>query len=138
MGEVYLAEDTRLERRVALKFLPVLFTQDQTHLRRFEQEARTIAALSHPHVCVIHEVVKTGDGSHCLVMEYVEGVTLREHLAKGPMKVSDALDVAVQVASALSTAHASGNRAPRHQAGEHHAPERCIREDPGLRAGQAD
>jgi serine/threonine protein kinase len=108
MGEVYLAEDTSLERRVALKFLPVLLTRDKGHLRRFEQEARAVAALSHPNVCVIHEVVQTGDGSHCLVMEYVEGVTLRERLAEGPMKVSEALDAAIQVASALSAAHTSG------------------------------
>lgn len=107
MGEVYLAEDTRLERRVALKFLPALFTQDKTHLRRFEQEALTVAALSHPNVCVIHEVVKTTDGRHCIVMEYVEGVTLRERLAEGPMKVDEALDVAIQVTSALSPAHAA-------------------------------
>jgi len=66
MGEVYLAEDTRLGRRVALKFLPALFTQDKRHLRRFEQEARTVAALSHPNVCVIHEVVETGEGATAL------------------------------------------------------------------------
>lgn len=108
MGEVYLAEDTRLERRVALKFLPPLFTQDKGHLRRFEQEARAIAALSHPNVCMIHEVIKTDEGRHCIVMEYVEGVTLRERIAEARMKVSEALDVAIQVASALSAAHAAG------------------------------
>jgi len=108
MGEVYLAEDTRLGRRVALKFLPVLFTQDKRHLRRFEQEARTVAALSHPNVCVIHEVVETGEGSHCIVMEYVEGVTLRECIAERRMNVSEALDAAIQIASALSAAHAAG------------------------------
>ncbi len=108
MGEVYLAEDTRLERRVALKFLPALFTQDKRHLRRFEQEARAVAALSHPNVCVIHEVVETGEGRHCIVMEYVEGVTLRERIAERRMNVSEALDAAIQVASALSAAHAAG------------------------------
>src|SRR5687768_6421367 len=72
MGEVYLAEDTRLGRKIALKFLPALLTQDKAHLRRFEQEARAVAALSHPNVCVIHEVVETGEGRHCIVMEYVE------------------------------------------------------------------
>ena len=108
MGEVYLAEDTRLERRVALKFLPALFTQDKRHLRRFEQEARAVAALSHPNVCTIHEVVETGEGRHCIVMEYVEGVTLRERIAEGTMKVDEALDAVVQVASALSAAHAAG------------------------------
>lgn len=108
MGEVYLAEDTRLERRVALKFLPALFTQDKGHMRRFEQEARAVAALSHPNVCVIHEVVETKEGSHCIVMEYVEGVTLRERLAEGPMKIGESLDAAIQVASALSAAHTAG------------------------------
>ena len=108
MGEVYLAEDTRLERKVALKFLPAHFIQDERYLRRFEQEARLVAALSHPNVCMIHEVVETSDGRHCIVMEYVDGTTSRERLAQGPMKVSDALDVAIQVASALSTAHAAG------------------------------
>src|SRR5688572_27581283 len=108
MGEVYLAEDTRLGRKIALKFLPALLTQDKAHLRRFEQEARAVAALSHPNVCVIHEVVETGEGRHCIVMEYVEGVTLRERMAEGRMKVEEALDAAVQVASALSAAHAAG------------------------------
>ena len=108
MGEVYLAEDTRLGRRVALKFLPALFTQDKRHLRRFEREARAVAALSHPNVCVIHEVVETGEGRHCIVMEYVEGVTLRERIAERRMNVSEALDAAIQVASALSAAHTAG------------------------------
>ena len=108
MGEVYLAEDTRLGRRVALKFLPTIFTQDKRHLRRFEQEARAVAALSHPYVCTIHEVVETEEGRHCIVMEYVEGVTVRERIAEGTMKVGEALDAATQVASALSAAHAAG------------------------------
>ena len=108
MGEVYLAEDTRLERRVALKFLPALLTRDKGHMRRFEQEARAVAALSHPNVCVIHEVVETAEGNTCIVMEYVEGVTLRERLAEGPMKVGEALNAAIQAASALSAAHAAG------------------------------
>ena len=108
MGEVYLAEDTRLERKVALKFLPSHWTQDKQHLRRFQQEARTIAALSHPSVCAIHEVIETDESQHCIVMEYVEGVTLLERLAEGRMKVDEALDVAIQVTSALSAAHAAG------------------------------
>ncbi|HKE60750.1 MAG TPA: serine/threonine-protein kinase, partial [Pyrinomonadaceae bacterium] len=108
MGEVYLAEDTRLARRVALKFLPAHLTRDKRYLRRFEQEARAVAALSHPHVCMIHEVVATGEGRHCIVMEYVEGTTLREHIAEKPMSVNEALDVVIQVASALSAAHAAG------------------------------
>ena len=108
MGEVFLAEDTRLERRVALKFLPTHLTQDKRHLQRFQQEARAVAALSHPNVCVIHEVLETGEGRHCIVMEYVEGATLRERIAEGQMKVGEALDAAIQVASALTSAHAAG------------------------------
>lgn len=108
MGEVYLAEDTRLQRKVALKFLPALLTQEVGHLRRFEQEARAVAALSHQNVCTIHEVIETGAGRHCIVMEYVDGVTLRERITKEGMKVNDALDVAIQIAAGLSSAHEAG------------------------------
>jgi serine/threonine protein kinase len=108
MGEVYLAEDTRLERKVALKFLPALFRQDKAHLHRFEQEARAIAGLSHPNVCVIHEVIETSEGRHCIVMEFVEGVMLRERIHERSMKVEEVIDVAIQIASALTAAHATG------------------------------
>ncbi len=108
MGEVYLADDTRLNRKVALKFLPTHFTQDKRHLSRFRQEARAIAALSHPNVCMIHEVFETGEGRHCIVMEYVDGVTLRERITDKRMNAGEALDAAIQVASALSAAHAAG------------------------------
>jgi eukaryotic-like serine/threonine-protein kinase len=108
MGEVYLAEDQRLSRKVALKFPPSHLTQDERHLRRFEVEARAVAALSHPNVCVIHEVVETAEGRHCIVMEYVDGVTLGRQIAKGKLEVAEALDVAIQVASALSAAQAHG------------------------------
>jgi TolB-like protein len=108
MGEIYLAEDTRLGRRVALKLLPGHLTQDRVRLRRFEQEARAVAALSHPNVCMIHEMVETEEGHPCIVMEYVEGETLRERLTGPRMKRSDALDISIQVASALEGAHAAG------------------------------
>lgn len=108
MGEVYLADDTRLHRKVAIKFLPAHFTQDRKHLRRFQQEALTVATLSHPNVCTIHEVIETGDNRHCIVMEHVEGMTLRDRIADGPMNLNEALGVAIQVASALSSAHAAG------------------------------
>lgn len=108
MGEVYVAEDNNLRRRVALKFLPEHLTEDEGHLRRFEQEARAVAALSHPNVCMIHEVIKTAEGRHCIVMEYVEGVTLRERIREQQLKVDESIDVAIQVASALSAAHAAG------------------------------
>jgi serine/threonine protein kinase/TolB-like protein/tetratricopeptide (TPR) repeat protein len=108
MGEVYLAEDTRLRRKVALKFLPLLLTQDKAHLRRFEREARAVAALSHPNVCTIHEVIQTREGRHCIVIEYVEGITLRDRMTKNPLKMNETLDIAIQIASALSAAHAAG------------------------------
>jgi TolB-like protein/Flp pilus assembly protein TadD len=108
MGEVYLAEDTRLGRKVALKFLPAHLTQDEGHLRRFEQEARAVAALSHPSVCTIHEVVETGEGRHCIVMEYVGGVTLRTRMRGKRLSLADAVDIALQIAGALSAAHAAG------------------------------
>lgn len=108
MGEVYLAEDTSLRRKVALKFLPVVLTKDKAHLRRFEVEARAVAALSHPNVCTIHEVVESEDGRHCIVMEYIAGMTLRERMLKGRISVNEALEIAIQIASALSTAHAEG------------------------------
>jgi Tol biopolymer transport system component/predicted Ser/Thr protein kinase len=108
MGEVYLAEDTRLERKVALKFLPAHLTQDKRHLHRFQQEARAVAALSHPNVCAIHEVMETGEGRHCIVMEYVDGVSLRERMAEGRMKLAAVIDVAAQIGSALAAAHTAG------------------------------
>ncbi len=108
MGEVYLAKDTRLRRNVALKLLPWHSPQDRSHLRRFEQEARAVAAFSHPNVCAIHEVVETLEGRPCIVMEYVEGETLRKHMKGRQMEVAEVLDVAIQVASALSAAHAAG------------------------------
>jgi serine/threonine protein kinase/tetratricopeptide (TPR) repeat protein len=105
MGEVYLAEDTSLRRNVALKFLPAVLTKDKAHLRRFEIEACAVAALSHPNVCIIHEVIQTEDGRHCIVMEYIEGMTLRQRMAKDHINVEEALDIAIQIASALCSAH---------------------------------
>jgi eukaryotic-like serine/threonine-protein kinase len=108
MGEVYLAQDTRLGRHVALKLLPTLFTTDNDRLRRFEQEARTASALNHPNVCVIHEVGETEEGHHYIAMEYVEGETLRQHMTSTRMELSNVIDVAVQIASALKAAHEVG------------------------------
>jgi eukaryotic-like serine/threonine-protein kinase len=108
MGEVYLAQDTRLGRQIALKLLPAFFTTDKDRLRRFEQEAHAASGLSHPNVCVIHEVGETEDGRHYIAMEYVEGVTLRSHMSGAQLKLTEALDVVIQVGSALAAAHASG------------------------------
>jgi serine/threonine protein kinase/tetratricopeptide (TPR) repeat protein len=108
MGEVYLAQDTRLGRRVALKLLPTYLSKDEDRLRRFEQEARTASALNHPNVCVIHEVGDTAEGPHYIAMEYVDGVTLRQHIAVARLKLGEVLDVAVQIASGLAAAHEVG------------------------------
>ena len=107
MGEVYLALDTRLHRRVALKLLPrnSNFLRDQ--LRRFEQEARAASALSHPNVCVIYEINEAESGDHYIAMEHVEGITLRERLS-GPIPVEEALGITRQLAAALSAAHQAG------------------------------
>ena len=108
MGEVYLAHDTRLGRKIALKLLPEQFTTDKDRLRRFEREAHAASTLSHPNVCVIHEVGETEDDRHYIAMEYVEGVTLRQHMTETRLKLSEVLDVAVQVASGLAAAHEVG------------------------------
>jgi serine/threonine-protein kinase len=108
MGEVYLAEDKRLGRRVAVKLLPGHLERDATRLRRFEREARAAAALAHPNVCVIHDVAETADGHHFITMEHVEGETLRERIGHGRTTLEESLDTAIQVASALAAAHAAG------------------------------
>jgi serine/threonine protein kinase/Tfp pilus assembly protein PilF len=107
MGEVYLAEDTRLKRRVALKLLPANFTADTNRLRRFEQEARAASALNHPNIITIHEIGEIEE-VHYLLTEFIDGETLRQRLMKARLEISPALDVSLQVASALAAAHEAG------------------------------
>jgi serine/threonine-protein kinase len=107
MGEVYLAEDTRLGRRVALKLLPAQFIKDEDRLRRFEQEARASSALNHPNIITIHEV-GVEDGTHFIATEFIEGETLRQRMRREQMSLTEALDVAIQVANALAAAHQVG------------------------------
>src|SRR5215510_4452711 len=111
MGEVYLAEDTRLGRKVALKLLPAAFTQDQERVRRFKQEARAASSLNHPNILTIHEIGEASPaegGAHYIVSEFVEGETLRAMLRGGRFDVSKATAIAEQVAGALSVAHEAG------------------------------
>ena len=108
MGEVYLATDTILGRRVALKVLPTFVSKDPERLRRFTQEARAASRLSHPNVCVVHEIGETDDGRPFIAMEYVEGITLRERIRNQAMKLGDVLDIAIQVAEGLIAAHEAG------------------------------
>jgi eukaryotic-like serine/threonine-protein kinase len=107
MGEVYLARDMRLERKVALKLLLEERTKDDQRLLRFEQEARAASALNHPNIITIYEI---GDceSTHFIATEFIEGLTLRKIMADGKMPMIAALDVAIQVASALSAAHEAG------------------------------
>jgi TolB-like protein len=104
MGEVYLARDTRLGRRVAVKVLPDAVSSDRDRRERFDREARAVAALSHPNICALFDVGSEGS-THYLVMEYVEGQTLAERLAAGPLPVPEALRLAAQIAGGLAAAH---------------------------------
>ena len=108
MGEVYLAEDTVLGRQVALKLLPTYFSLESARLRRFEQEARLASTLTHPNICVVHEVGRTADGREFIAMEYVDGMTLRRRLDESRVSISEALDIASQVSAGLMKAHAAG------------------------------
>jgi serine/threonine-protein kinase len=107
MGEVYRATDTNLGRQVAIKVLPDAFAHDPERLARFEREAKTLASLNHPNVAIIHGLEKI-DGLRALVMELVEGPTLADRIAKGPISVDEALPIARQIAEALEAAHEQG------------------------------
>jgi Tol biopolymer transport system component/predicted Ser/Thr protein kinase len=107
MGEVYRARDTRLERTVAVKVLPAHLSLSPESRQRFEREARTISQLSHPHICAIYDV-GNAEGVEYLVMEYLEGETLAERLAKGPLPIEQVLRHGIEIADALDRAHAQG------------------------------
>jgi serine/threonine protein kinase len=111
MGEVWLAEDTRLDRKVAVKVLPADLASDADRRQRFEQEARAAAALNHPNIAAIHDVgVEAGEGQrvHYMVQELLEGETLRETISRGPLPLEKALQLAVEIAEALKAAHRAG------------------------------
>jgi serine/threonine-protein kinase len=107
MGEVYKATDTRLGRTVAIKVLPELVALDPELKQRFEREAKALAALSHPHICPIHDVGSQG-GIDFLVMEYLDGETLEQRLKKGPLPLDLGLQIGIQIADALAAAHRAG------------------------------
>lgn len=111
MGEVYLAEDTRLKRKVALKVLPAAFTQNAERVRRFEREAQAASALNHPNILTIHDFGQTdtaGGRLHYIVTEFIEGVTLRQRLTRGRLPLPEALSIVKQIAAALDKAHEAG------------------------------
>ncbi len=107
MGEVYKARDTRLERTVAVKVLPAHLSESTEIRQRFEREAKTISSLSHPHICALYDVGRE-DGIDYLVMEYLEGETLTDRLATGPLPPDQVLRCGIEIADALDKAHRQG------------------------------
>ena len=104
MGEVYRARDPKLNRQVALKILPAAFAADRERLARFRREAQLLASLSHPHIGHIYGL-EGSDAVHALVLELIEGQTLADRIAQGPVSIHDALAIAKQIAEALEVAH---------------------------------
>src|SRR5689334_18033328 len=104
MGEVYRARDTKLKREVAIKILPDEFSRDHDRVRRFQREAEVLASLNHSNIAAIYDL-QEANGSRFLVLELVEGETLADRLARGPIPVEDALQIAKQICEALESAH---------------------------------
>lgn len=107
MGEIYLAEDTRLNRNVALKILPRQFTRDADRIRRFKQEARAASSLNHPHIVTIFEIGEEREW-HFIVTEFIDGQTLRQRLTVAPIKLPELIEIIIQTANALAAAHEAG------------------------------
>src|SRR5206468_12754431 len=107
MGEVYLAQDTRLDRKVALKILPAEVATDRSRMNRFVQEAKAASALNHPNIITIYEIDQT-ESVHFIAAEFIDGETLRLRMRNAPMKPSEVLDIAAQIASELVAAQAAG------------------------------
>ncbi|MBM3303424.1 MAG: serine/threonine protein kinase, partial [Deltaproteobacteria bacterium] len=101
MGVVYKAHDTRLKRTVALKFLPPDLTRDDEARQRFVHEAQAASALQHNNICNIHDIDETTDGQTFIVMDYYEGNTLKKKIEEGPVKIDDAVEIALQIAQGL-------------------------------------
>src|SRR5262245_31676112 len=107
MGEVYRARDSKLKREVAIKVLPEVFSKDAARVARFTREAEVLAALNHPHIAAIYDFAHFGK-TQCLILEYIEGQTLADRIARGPIPFAEAMVVARQIAQALEAAHEKG------------------------------
>ncbi len=108
MGVVYKAEDTKLDRSVALKFLSTSALPTDDDKARFVREAKAAAKLNHPHIAHVYEIDETDDGQAFIAMEYVEGETLSERIKRGPLKLQEAITIAIAVAEGLQAAHEAG------------------------------
>lgn len=104
MGEVYKARDVRLDRTVAIKVLPAHLSENVQLRQRFEQEARAVSSLNHPNICTLHDIGRA-DGIDFMVMEYIEGETLAERIARGAIPLEEAIEIGLRVADALDKAH---------------------------------
>ena len=106
-GEVYLAQDTRLDRKVALKILPPQFAEDRDRMSRFVREAKSASALNHPNIITIHEIGES-EGTHFIATEFIDGQTLHDYAKSNPLQLKTVLQIAIQIASALDEAHSAG------------------------------
>ena len=108
MGVVYKAQDTKLDRLVALKFLPQNITPTEAEKKRFIHEAKAASALDHPNICTVYEIDETSDGQMFLAMAFYEGAPLSEKIKQGPLKIHEAIETAIQAAEGLQAAHEKG------------------------------
>jgi serine/threonine protein kinase len=108
MGVVYKAEDTKLKRTVALKFLPPELTRDPEAKARFIHEAQAASILQHQNICTIHDIEETADGQMFIVMDFYDGVTLKHKIGDGPLTVKEAVHIAIQISEGLAKAHEKG------------------------------
>ena len=135
MGLVYDAEDTRLGRHVALKFIPENLVNDRKALERFEREAKAASQLNHPGICTIYDI-EDMNGQPFIVMEKLEGMSLKDRLRGTPMDIEEMLDIAIQVSRCAGRLPRQRDHSSRHQAGEHLYYPDWAGQDPGLRTGQ--